>query len=114
MSSPDRFEIYFAERSLEQAKFAFDKFMEAAEIAIYSFEGRSEVAQVRARQAGNKVMNFAEQNVANAFDYAQKLARAKDSQTMLALHGEFISAQMQVFREQATTMRDIASKVAAE
>jgi hypothetical protein len=27
MPSPDPFEIHFAERSLEQAKFAFEKFM---------------------------------------------------------------------------------------
>ena len=59
-------------------------------------------------------MNFAEQNVANAFDYAQKLVRAKDPETLLALHGEFISAQMRVFSEQATTLHEIASKVPAE
>lgn len=44
MRKPDYFEIHFAERSLEQAKFAFNKFMEVAETAMNSFEGPSEVA----------------------------------------------------------------------
>jgi len=114
MLSPDPFEIHFAERSLEQAKFAFDKFMEATQTAMNTFEGRSKVAQASAKEAGGRIMNFAEQNVANAFDYAQKLVRAKDAQTLLTLHGEFIRAQMQVFREQATMVCDTASKVAAE
>jgi len=59
-------------------------------------------------------MNFAEQNVANAYDYAQKLLEAKDLRTLFALHGEYINAQTQMFREQATTVRDVAYKVAAE
>ena len=52
--------------------------------------------------------------MANAFDYAQKLVRTKDLQTLITWHGDFISAQMGVFREQATTVHDIATRVAAE
>jgi hypothetical protein len=114
MRKPDYFEIHFAERSLEQAKFAFNKFMEVAERAMNSFEGQSEVAQARAKEAGKRIMNFAEQNVANAFDYAQKLVRTKNLQTLITWRGDFISAQMGVFREQATTVHDIATRVAAE
>ena len=114
MLSPDRFEIHFAERNLEQAKYAFDKFMHATQTAMNSFEGQSQVAQAGAKEARKKMMNFAEQNVANAFGYAEKLMRATDPQTLLTLHGEFVSAQIRVFLEQATTARDTASKVAAE
>ena len=114
MLSPDPLEIHpeiraCAERNLEQAKFAFDKFMEAAEAAISSFEGQSKVAQDGAKEARKRVMNFTEQNVAIAFDYAQKLALAKDPLTLLALHGDFMSAQMRVLHEQATT---VASRAA--
>lgn len=114
MRDADPFEIHFAERSLEQARFAFNKFMEAAETAMNSFEGRSKVAQAGAKETGKRIMNFAEQNVANAFGYAQKLVRTKDPQTLITLHGDFVSAQMRVFREQATTVDDIANRVAAE
>jgi hypothetical protein len=60
--------------NLEQAKFvACDKFMEAVQTAMSAFEGRSVVAPPGAREAGKNVMNFAQQNVANAFDYGQKV-----------------------------------------
>jgi hypothetical protein len=94
--SPNPLEIHaemraFAARNLEQAKFACDKFMEAVQTAVSAFEGRSAVAQAGAQEAGKNVMNFAQQNVAAAFDYGQKLVLAKDPQTLLALHSEFIS-----------------------
>ena len=78
MPSPAPFEIpaemrAFAERSFEQAKLAFDKFMEAAQSTMTTFEGQSQVAQAGAKEVSNKIMTFAEQNVATAFDYAQKL-----------------------------------------
>src|SRR5271169_975038 len=79
----------FAERSVEQAKAAFDKFMDATQSTMSIFEAQSKVSQA----AIVKIMSFAEQNVASAFDYAQKLVRAKDPQTLLALHGEFMSSQ---------------------
>lgn len=100
----------FAARNLEQAKFvACDKFMEAVQTAMSAFEGRSLVAQPGAREAGKNVMNFAQQNVATAFDYGQKLMLAKDPQTLLALNSEFISARMRAFWEQATTVRQKTS-----
>jgi len=54
-------------------------------------------------------MNFAQQNVPTAFDYGQKLVLAKDSQTLLALHSEFISARMRAFWDQAMTVRQKTS-----
>jgi hypothetical protein len=109
MPSPDPFEIHtemraLAKRNLEQAKFAFDKFIEAAQAAISSFELQSEVAQAGAEKARKIVMNLAEQNVTTAFDYAQKLVRAKDPQALIALHGDFMNAHMRMFREQATLL----------
>jgi phasin len=100
----------FAERSVEQAKSAFDKFMDATQSTVSTFEAQSKVSQA----ATMKSMNFAEQNVASAFDYAQKLIRAKDPQTLLALHGEFMSSQMQVLCMQARTLGEMTSKVAIE
>ena len=100
----------FAERSVEQAKAAFDKFMDATQSTMSTFEAQSKVSQA----AIVKIMSFAEQNVASAFDYAQKLVRAKDPQTLLALHGEFMSSQMQVLCMQARTLGEMTSKVAIE
>jgi phasin len=104
----------FAERSFEQARIAFDKFMEAAQQTMNTLEGQSKVAQEGAKEISQKIMGFAEQNVATAFDYAQKLVQAKDPQSLMALHGEFVQAQMQVLADQARELTDIASKAARE
>ena len=104
----------FAERSFEQAKIAFDKFMEAAQSTINTLEGQSKVAQAGATEISQKIMGFAEQNVATAFDYAQKLVQAKDPQSLMALHGEFVQTQMQVLAEQARELTEIASKTARD
>jgi phasin len=119
MPNPAPFEIppemlAFAERSLEQAKFAFDKFMDAAQSTTSAFENQTNVNQVGAREVTQKIKEFAEQNVAAAFDHAQKLVQAKDAQTLLTLHGEFIQSQMQVLSEQARSLGEISSKAATE
>ena len=79
-----------------------------------TIEGQSKVTQAATKEVSKKIMNFAEQNVASAFDYAQKLVRAKDPQTLLALHSEFISSQMQVLCAQTMTLGDLTSKVATD
>ncbi len=104
----------FAERSFEQAKIAFDKFMETAQSTMNTLEGQSKVTQAGAKEISQKIMSFAEQNVATAFDYAQKLVQAKDPQSLMALHGEFVQAQMQVLAEQARELGEIASKTARD
>ncbi|MBV9629994.1 MAG: phasin [Xanthobacteraceae bacterium] len=104
----------FAERSFEQARIAFDKFMEAAQQTMNTLEGQSKVAQEGAKEISQKIMGFAEQNVATAFDYAQKLVQAKDPQSLMALHGEFVQAQMQVLADQARELTDIATKAARD
>jgi phasin len=119
MQSPAPFEISaemraFAERSFEQAKLAFDKFIEAAQSTMSTFEDQSKVAQAGAKEVSQKIMSFAEQNVANAFDYAQKLVQAKDPQALLSLHGEFVRSQMQVLAEQARELSEVAGKAAGD
>jgi phasin len=104
----------FAERSVEQAKFAFDTFMDATQSAMNTFEAQSKVTQAATKGLAKKFMNFAEQNVGSAFDYAQELVRAKDPQALLALHAEFISSQMQALSAQARTLGEMTGKVAVE
>jgi phasin len=117
MPNPAPFEIppemlAFAERSFEQAKLAFEKFMDAAQSTMSTFESQTNVAQAGAREVTEKIKGFAEQNVASAFDHAQKLVQAKDAQALLTLHGEFIQSQMQVLSEQARALAEISSKAA--
>ena len=103
-----------AEQSLEQARKAVDGFMTAAQKAVNTAEVQANAAQSGAKDLGQKAMSFAEQNVANSFDFAQKLVRAKDMQELMALQQEFLQAQMKTMSEQAKDLGSAATKSAVD
>ena len=91
----------FAEQSVEQARKAVDGFMTAAQKAVATAEAQAVTAQSSAKDVGAKAMSFAEQNIANSFEFAQKLIRAKDIQEVMALQQEYLQTQMKAMSEQA-------------
>ena len=91
----------FAERSFEQARIAFDKFMEAAQQTMNTLEGQSKVAQEGAKEISQKIMGFAEQNVRSAFDYASRVVQVTDMQELMQLQAEYVKSQMATLQEQA-------------
>jgi phasin len=119
MAAQERFEIptemrAFAERSVEQAKQAFDGFISAAHQAVSAMEGQAESARKGAAQVTEKAMSFAEQNVARSFEFAQQLVQAKDVQEVMKLQAEYVKTQLQVFTEQARELGETAGKAAAD
>jgi phasin len=91
----------FAEKSVEQARKAFEGFMGAAQKAAGSMEAAPFPVPAQMKELGTKAMGFAETNVKAAFDLAQKLVHAKDMQEVLALQSEYLRAQMAAIQEQA-------------
>ena len=104
----------FAEQSLEQARKAVDGFIIAAQKAVTTAEAQASAAQSGAKDVGQKAMSFAEQNVANSFEFAQRLVRAKDMQEVMALQQEFLQSQMQTLSEQAQHLGSVATKTAMD
>jgi phasin len=104
----------FAEQSVEQAKKAMDGFLNAAHKTATTLESQASTAQSGAKDVGQKVMGFAEQNISNSFEFAQRLVRAKDMQEVLALQQEFLKSQMQAMQEQAKDLGATASKAAMD
>jgi phasin len=104
----------FAEQSVEQAKKAVDGFLTAAQKTATTLETQANTAQSGAKDVREKVMTMAEQNIANSFEYAQRLVRAKDMQEMMAIQQEFLKSQMQSMQEQAKDLGAAASKVAMD
>jgi phasin len=104
----------FAEKSVEQAKQAFDGFMTAAHQTVTTLEGQAEAARQGAKDVGEKAIDFAEQNIASSFDFAQKLVRAKDVKEMLELQAAYVKTQMEVLAEQAKELGETTSKVATD
>jgi phasin len=98
-----------AEKSLETARKAFDGFIAAAQKATADIEGRAAAAREGAKDVGKKAITFAEQNVATSFEFAQKLARAKDAEEIMRLQAEFVKTQMQVLSAQAKELGETAT-----
>lgn len=97
-----------AEQSLEQARKAIDGFMTAAQKAVTTAEAQADAARSGAKDVGAKAIGFAEQNIANSFEFAQRLVRAKDVQEVMAIQQEFLQSQMKAMSEQA---KDLGSQV---
>jgi phasin len=101
-----------AEKSVEQARVAFNTFMTAAQEAVATFEGQAKAAQAGAKDISEKALSYAERNVANTFAFADRIVRAKDAQEFIRLQTEFIQAQMKELAEQAKELGESASKIA--
>src|SRR5437764_1174931 len=61
-----------------------------------------------------KAMTFAEQNVASSFEFARKLAQARDLEEVVRLQTEFAKTQMQVLGEQAKELGAQATRATRE
>ena len=103
-----------AEKSVEQARKAFDGFVSAAEKAAADFENRAQTARSGARDVAQKAMSFAEQNVASSFDLAQKLIAAKDINQVVELHANYLRRQMDVLADQARELGQSVAKANPE
>jgi phasin len=104
--------LALTEQSLDQARSAFEKLMGIAHTTIGTAEDRTKVAQAGARDISAKVMDFAEQNIAEAFAYAQRLVHARDPQALVALHTEFVQSQIKVLTGQAKALSEAAGNLA--
>src|SRR5271170_2237836 len=100
------------EKSMEQARVAFNTFMSSAQQAISHFEGQAKAMQAGAKDVSEKAMSYAERNVANTFAFADRLVHAKDIQQVIALQTEFVQAQMKELAAQAKELGEAASKIA--
>jgi phasin len=117
MKNPSEMEITpemraFAEKSVEQARKAFDSYMEVATKALSAAEGSADILQSGTRELGRTAIGFAEDNVNAAFAFAEKVVRAKDPSEVLRLQSEFVQAQMKAFAEQAKALGEAAGKTA--
>src|SRR6478735_1916581 len=91
MAATDRFDVppemrAFAEKSVEQARQAFDGFISAAHHAVNTLEGQAHTARLR----------------------------AKDIQDVMKLQADYIKQQMQAFSEQAKELGESTTKAAKE
>ena len=99
-----------AEQSVEQAKLAFNNYLQAAQEAVSAFDQWVRASQLGAQGVSKKAMNFAERNVLWSFEFAQKIVQAKDIQELIRTQTEFVQSQMQVLSEQVKVLGEAATK----
>ena len=92
------------EQSVEQVRMAVTNYLEFLQRVVPGdvTGGGSELS--------NKVLNYAERNLASAFEFAGKLAQVKDFQALASLQVEFVQAQMQAMTEQARELSEAMTK----
>ncbi|MGZ9018913.1 MAG: phasin family protein [Rhodoplanes sp.] len=95
------------EQSMEQARTAINAYLQ--------FFQRGVPGNVMGGSAlSDKVLGYAERNVARAFEFAQKLVQVKNVQDLFMLQMEFIQAQMQAMAEQAKELGEDTTKAAMD
>ena len=99
----------FAERSVDQARKAFEGFLAVAKRSAGAI-GDAANAPGAAKSVGAYVLTSTEQNVNAAFDLAQKLVRAKDPQEAFAHQSEYLKAQLAALQTQAKDFGAVIQK----
>jgi hypothetical protein len=91
------------EQSVEQVKTAISAYLD--------FCKRSVPENVLGGSAlSNKILGYAEVNLAKAFEFVGRLAQVRDPQELGKLQMEFVQGQMQSMTEQAKELGEAATK----
>ncbi|MGB8055372.1 MAG: hypothetical protein WCF75_01940 [Pseudolabrys sp.] len=69
------------EKSVEQAKQAFDIFISAAQHAVSTAENQAVTAKAGAKEVGELAVNFAERNIASSFELHRSCCGPKTLRT---------------------------------
>ncbi len=98
----------FAEKSVDQARKAFDSFIGAARRTADTVQGSADLARSNASHMSSRGFEYAEQNINAAFDLAQKLVRSKDLQEAMQHQAEFVRSQFAAIQAQAKEFGGLA------
>jgi phasin len=102
-----------ADRSVDQAKKAFEQFLDATQKAVAKAEGSARSLREGAADVNRQTMAFVEENMAASFDMAQRLVRARTVEEVAAIQQEFVSRQMAKVAEQGKQLGDMVGRAAS-
>jgi phasin len=103
----------FAERSVEQARKAFEGFVSVAQKTAGAVDSAQATMQANVKSASHQALSYAEKNVNAAFDLAHKLVKAKDPQEAFSLQSEYLKTQIASLQEQAKEIGSMIQKSAS-
>jgi phasin len=103
-----------ADKSVDQAKKAFDQFIDATQKAVAKAEGSTKSVREGAAELNRQALAYVEENVAASFELAKNLARARTVEEMAALQQEFLRRQMAAAAEQGKSLGAMMGRAAGE
>ena len=98
-----------AGRSVEQAKDAYGRFVDAAKQAQDMVAKSTDVMTTGAKEMNEKVFSFTEMNARAAFEVASRLAAARDVKEVLEIQTQFARSQMEAYAQQAQELARIVA-----
>lgn len=104
----------FAEQSVDQARKAFDEFMDATQKAVSKAEDSASAMQAGAADVNKKALTYAEEHVNAAFNFAQQLVKTDNVEDMMKLQQDYLRKQMESLGEQTREFSNTATKRAQE
>jgi phasin len=117
MNQPMDFEIPatvrdLASKSVDQAREAYNRFLEAARQAHDVVTKSTDVITNGAREINEKAVRYTEANLQANFELAQRLVHAKDLKEALDIQSQFARQQMETFAHQAQELTRLVAQSA--
>jgi phasin len=101
-----------ASKSVDQAREAYNRFLEAARQAHDVVMKSSDVITSGAREINQKAVKYTEANLQANFELAQRLVHAKDIKEALDIQNQFARQQMETFAQQAQELTRLVAQSA--
>jgi phasin len=117
MNQPMDFEIPasvrdLASKSVDQAREAYNRFLEATRQAHDVVAKSTDVMASGAREINEKAVKYTEANLHANFELAQRLVHAKDLKEALDIQSQFARQQMETFAHQAQELSRLLAQSA--
>jgi phasin len=101
-----------AERNIDQARQAYNKFLDMARQAQQQLTHSTDALSANALQLQSRAAKFAEDNINASFDFAAELARARDLKEYLEIQTKHAQAQMKTFANQTQELGRLMAEAA--
>jgi phasin len=101
-----------AGKSVDQAREAYNRFIEAARQAHDVVMKSSDVITTSARDINEKAVKYTEANLQANFEFAHRLVHAKDIKEALDIQNQFARQQMETFAHQAQELTRLVAQSA--
>jgi len=98
------------DKSVDQAKKAFDNFIEATNEAVAKAEGTANTLRQGGGEVSRQALASVEENMAASFDLAHRLVRARTVEEVAAIQQEFIQRQMNNVAEQGKSLGEMMGR----